>query len=452
VSWFDSFDTYATGVTSLLTRYPASTNSGDVRISQYGRRGGKALVLTPSNVAIRTTLARGISTPLSGREPYVRIGMAVYLLGGDSLNGPNEFGQQLFTVRVSAQHRSSVHVTYYEIGGVIQAYNDDTTWSPAKVPDFEQVDGIVENFVYRKPAIVIGVGSDGFLRISRAARQQPSPDFYNADFLIARSTRQMPFNQWCHLEFSIFMGTDGDPDGFIYGWIDGELAMQVNAVSLAVEADYDNLFYVSQRFAGLLTGPRVASGSHLFNADNRGYCDFTIPPYGTASLAADSPTTYSRMDDLYILTDPTTPDQPLGDLIGYPLPVIADGASQDSIIGGTSPAATHWQSVATDDGDVTRVAFGDEDDTDYYEPDDLDAGLTVKAVMVRATMKKSDGGAAQMALGITNTDGALEANPTDVTSSTAYGEYNVTFEKDPLGVDWTPTTVNDAEISARRVL
>lgn len=455
MSWFDSFDTYATGAVDLINRYPSSRENGvetgeaDVRISAYGRGGGKALLLNPGSVATSTALIRGIDTPTEGRSPYIRAGMAVFLTEGTTFIGGFNTGEPLFGLRVAAQHRPSPNVTYYEIGGVVQSLNNDLTWSPVAPPDFVQVTGTIEGLTYRREALVLGVSSDGFLRVSLASTEGILGGEF--DPFIARSTKQVPFDQWCHLELSLSMGTFGASDGFLYCWLDGELVMSVTNTSLAVEANYNVSPYTARTDARLLTAPREASGGQYFNADNGGYLDFVVYPYGTPRLG-DSATETNRLDDLYILTDPTNADQPLGDLVSILLPVVADGASQDSVISGTSPAATHWQSVATDDGDVTRVTFADAGDVDRYGMDTLDSGLTVKALQINARVKKSDGGAAVITLGAVNTGGTVEALGMDVTNTADYGTYSQTYEKDALGADWTPTTVNDAELRIRRVL
>ena len=451
MSWFDSFDTYPTGSVNLYEVYPKSImtapffptlNQATVTISANGRNGGKALVANLTSANYSTYLTRGIVGPTTGREPYVRIGMAVYMQGGSSLNAEHAPGQILFSLRVAAQHRPSVNVTYFEIDNVIQAYIDGVSWSPAKVPDGGQADGNIDNIPYRSDALTIGISSDGFLRASTRNTNWPSGIF---DPVISRSTVQMPFDQWCHLEFSVFMGTPDTDDGFIYGWIDGQLAMQITNVNLAIEAVYDNVFYRNPRLAEeLLTGPRVSSGSQLYNADNRGYIEFRLHP----STAGGT----NLIDDLYVLHDPTIPaNAPLGDLVGITLPVTADGAFQNSTIGGTSPAATHWQSVETDDGDVTRVEF-EEFDEDAYEHDTLDSGLTVKALRLSARAKKSDNGAGALTLTATNTDGQLLGDRQDVVSVSSYSTVSATFERDPLGAEWTPVSVNDTEIGIKRSL
>lgn len=451
MSWFDSFDTYPTGNVNIYENYPRTImtapflptlNAANVEISPNGRRGGKALVAnlsTGDGYAIYLT--RGIVGPTVGREPYVRIGMAVFLQGGDSLL--NSTGNVLFSLRVAAQHRESANVTYYEINNVIQAYVDGVQWSPAKVPDGKQVDGNIDSIPYRRDAFFIGVGSDGFLRASIGKEGSILANL--TETVISRSSVQIPFDQWCHLEFSVFMGTPDTNDGFIYGWVDGQLVMQATNINLAVEADYDNIFYRARTmFEQLLNGPRVASGSHLYNADNRGYIEFRLHP------AAGSGT--SLMDDLYVLHDPSIPGNvPLGDLVGIDLPVTADGNFQNSTIGGTSPAATHWQSVATDDGDVTRVEF-DEFDEDSYDHSTLSSGLTVKALRVIARAKKSDAGAGALSLTANNNDGGLLAERQGISSTASYITISNTFERDPLGAEWTPASINNTEIGIKRSL
>lgn len=452
VSWFDSFDTYATGTVNLYQTYPKSVmispfsgtlNQATVEISPDGRNGGKALIANMQSGAYGTYLTRGIVGPTSGREPYVRIGMAAYLTAGSSLNSEDGRGEVLFSLRVAAQHRESSYPPYYEIDGVIQSYVDGLTWQEAEPPDNAQEIGNINQLQYRKDALFVGVGADGFIRVSVGDR---SDSLGNGSHpIISRSTKQLPFNQWCHLEFSLFMGTPDTNDGFVYGWLDGELVLQLIETNLAVEANYDNILYRERTtFESLLNGPRVDAGSHLFNADNRGYVEFRLHPYNAGET--------NLIDDLYVLHDPSTPaNVPIGDLVGIDLPVNADGTFQNSTIGGTTPAATHWQSVATDDGDLTRVEF-DEFDEDAYDHESLDVGLTVKALRVIARAKKSDGGAGAIRLTATNGDGGLVAERQDVNSTAEYITISDTFERDPLGNEWTPITVNDSEIGIKRAL
>lgn len=456
MSWLDTFDSYGVGSTSLLATYPNSLPNANARLSAYGRNGTEALVLNnESTTGTARYYARGLETPTGGRTPYVRMGFAIYLNGGSRFTGDDSLGQRIVTLRVAGQRRPSPNVTYFEIAGVVQSLNNDNTWSAVAAPDYQQVTGVIEGCVYRRDAVMLGVSSDGFLRVSKS---NTDGIFGSQEPVISRSTKQLQFDQWSHIELSLYLGAPDSNNGYVYVWLDGELVGSATDVLFSPEANYNISLYSPQSCfpdVSLLSGPREASGGQYYNADNQGLYDFCIHRSGALAtgMGSDSPTFFNRLDDLYVITGPiaTAPNVPLGDLVARPLAVVADGASQDSTIGGTSPAATRWQSVATDDGDVTRVEMV-PDDADQYVPDTLTGSPTVAAVRVRATVKKSDGGAGGVAVGLTNTDGAVESNTLDVDSASAYEVVDATFVTDALGASWTPATVNDAELTLRRVL
>lgn len=97
-------------------------------------------------------------------------------------------------------------------------------------------------------------------------------------------------------------------------------------------------------------------------------------------------------DDLYILDSAgAVHNNFLGNLRVKTQVVIADGSNLDSSIGGTSPAATHWQSVNIVRTDDSKYVYSPTNgDYDLYDLDANQTGPYARAVQVRVVARQDD--------------------------------------------------------------
>jgi hypothetical protein len=177
---------------------------------------------------------------------------------------------------------------------------------------------------------------------------------------------------------------------------------------------------------------------------------------GSGGFSGISGTGWSgKIDDLYVLNkEGDTNTAFLGDVrVDYLKPNGA-GAYSDSVIQGTTPAPTRWQSVddQTPDDDVSRIALADPDDRDSYAHEDLPLEeATVFGVQHVIYAKKSESGLAGVVatqrLATTDDDAAITHYP-------AGGEYAYLlspFDKAADDSAWTKEKFDDSEFGLKRV-
>ncbi|MES2524031.1 MAG: hypothetical protein V4617_15095 [Gemmatimonadota bacterium] len=205
-----------------------------------------------------------------------------------------------------------------------------------------------------------------------------------------------------------------------------------------------------------VNGSTVLSGSGVRTINPSGL--LTAYPYATQfHLGGPAPGLSGqgwsgRVDDLYLLDATGAKNNSFrGDVrVAYRRPIGA-GAASESIIGGSAPAGTRYQSVddVTPDDDATVVELAADGDRDLYEHEDLpETEATVFAVQGVLLATKADAGIAtlthQQAVNGSDDGGAL-LHP-------AGGEYQyllTPFDQSADG-DWTLEKFNDSEFGMKR--
>jgi hypothetical protein len=159
------------------------------------------------------------------------------------------------------------------------------------------------------------------------------------------------------------------------------------------------------------------------------------------------------VDDLYVLNgDGARNNDFLGDLqVDLSKP---DGAGlrSDSVIVGTSPAATRWQSNLTADHGVTAVELDATDDSDSYTFEDLPYDTAeVFGVQLVTQARKSDGGPIRLTL--TNDVDAVDVDALPVKLSVSAGDvfaYQHAALDEAASGPWTLARFQDSEFGTRR--
>jgi hypothetical protein len=160
-----------------------------------------------------------------------------------------------------------------------------------------------------------------------------------------------------------------------------------------------------------------------------------------------------RVDDLVVLnTSGAANNDFLGDVRVDYLKPNGSGYVSDSVIGGSSPAATRWQSVddVVSDGDATFVELEEVGDKDSYAHENLlFDSATVFAVQHIIAAAKSETGLA----GIRGTQRVNSINANGSTMYPAGGEYVYLLSAFDTSADgsWTLTKLNDSEFGMERM-
>jgi hypothetical protein len=174
---------------------------------------------------------------------------------------------------------------------------------------------------------------------------------------------------------------------------------------------------------------------------------------GQASTAGSPKYYYS---DLYINdTTGTVNNDFEGDINVDYFPVNGAGASQQSTIGGTTPAATRWQGVddagsaGPDDGVTLNVLATGQKDTFTINASSLPASATVKSAQVIARAASDNAGI--------NTDrviarsGTTEAESADLSVVTTWQTLTYIAETDPAtSAAWTVSGLQAMQVGLRK--
>ncbi len=121
------------------------------------------------------------------------------------------------------------------------------------------------------------------------------------------------------------------------------------------------------------------------------------------------------------------------------------GASTQFTIGGTTPAATNWQSVngTNPNENVTFVESSTVGHKDLYAFTDLTGSPTIRAARLLVSARSDDGGARGLAG--TCTSGATASNGTTLALTTSYVYAKALYETDPnTAAAWTVANLNAA--------
>jgi len=326
---------------------------------------------------------------------------------------------------------------YTRLAGQIRCYNIGSASydSFAEEPDGSQVIEVLQNYIYRQLTMSCGVNRDGNLKIIRGDYLE-TPG--GAEPAVLVSDKRVPFNRWVQLEFEVDMGTFIVP-GYVKVHMDHEMIIDEPA-SFIMEANTEFLGH-TQSGDGSVPDPNSANGCTVFNADSRGFHDVEIYEGHAGGCL---------LDDFYLFADPpVTVGVPLGDLRAVPVAIDGDGATSESVIGGTAPEATRWESVVTDDDDVTQVEFPDMHREDLYTHAALGAGPTGRGFIVSATVGKSDDGPAEIALRAD--DGSTEVDVAVVpVVNEAFTQVAATYWETPSAGPLDVTEFNNLSVGIRR--
>lgn len=139
----------------------------------------------------------------------------------------------------------------------------------------------------------------------------------------------------------------------------------------------------------------------------------------------------------------------LGDKRLYPLLPTSDQAATWDATGAGSTNADRVDDAlsAAADGDTTYVSTAVVE-SDYYEMEDLPAGVTgIVGVVVAAEVLKTDGGALAGDFVVTMKSGTgTTADSSAITVVTTYQEKQEMFLTEPGGASWTESKVNSARL------
>lgn len=171
-----------------------------------------------------------------------------------------------------------------------------------------------------------------------------------------------------------------------------------------------------------------------------------IEGYGFGGTNRGSVAVLAYIDDMYCMDTASGSNTGfLGNARVKSQMMIADGSNIDSTIGGSAPAATHWQSVRNQSFDDTQyVAEPTVGEFDWYEVDpNLNNGV-IYALQTRVVARQDD--ATQRTM-----KGRLKSS-TSIVSGTeyflnqTYTHYTDVFELDPdTGIGWLPAQANANE-------
>lgn len=166
-----------------------------------------------------------------------------------------------------------------------------------------------------------------------------------------------------------------------------------------------------------------------------------------------APNVAAKVHDIYLVNASGTRNNTfLGDLAVDYLKPDGSGFASDSVIIGTSPAATRWQSVddATPDDDETAVEFAAEGDADSYSHEDLPYDeATVLAVQGVVYARRQDAGLGAFVhttrVNATTAEGSITHYP----AGGEYAYFTTPFDESADGA-WTKALFDDSEFGVTR--
>ena len=154
------------------------------------------------------------------------------------------------------------------------------------------------------------------------------------------------------------------------------------------------------------------------------------------------------IDDLYVLdSDGGVHNNFLGNLRVKTQVAIADGSHIDSSIGGTSPAATHWQSVNVLRTDDSKYVYTPTNaNYDLYDLDPNQTGPYARAVQVRIVARQDDATQRTIKAKL-KTATSLNTGATQFYLNQNYNHWTQIWNVNPdTSTDFTTSEVNGLEI------
>lgn len=127
---------------------------------------------------------------------------------------------------------------------------------------------------------------------------------------------------------------------------------------------------------------------------------------------------------------------------------IADGSNIDSIIGGSAPAATHWQSVINKLADDTKYVYisnANVGDYDTYDMDPIITSPAVFALQTRIRARQDD--ATQLTIKAIVRSAGTDYEGLEWPTTETYNDFFDMWEVDPAtSLGWSMTTANAIEL------
>jgi hypothetical protein len=151
-----------------------------------------------------------------------------------------------------------------------------------------------------------------------------------------------------------------------------------------------------------------------------------------------------HFDDLYVNdTSGGVNDSWLGNVRVKTQFMIANGFTNDFSIGGTSPAATHWQSVLNQNLDDTKFEYSPNiGDIDLFTPDPNLNSPLVHAVQVRMALRQDDA-TQRVARALVRVSGTNYVGSVDQYTNQTFTMYRERWQLNPnTGVSFTGAEVN----------
>jgi hypothetical protein len=181
------------------------------------------------------------------------------------------------------------------------------------------------------------------------------------------------------------------------------------------------------------------------------YADCVMIGYRSTSVA--SPKIHFEIDDVFVNDDTGSENNTWsGNLRVKTQFMIANGATDNFTIGGTSPAATHWQSVLNGNMDDTKFEYSSTiGNIDLFTPDPNLNSPLVRTVQVRMGLRQDDA-TQRMAHGMLRISGTNYEGTTDQYTNQTYTFYKQRWELNPAtGVSFTGAEVNGLQAGVKLV-
>lgn len=261
----------------------------------------------------------------------------------------------------------------------------------------------------------IAVSSDGMMHVVRGCALELGANSTDSQLMASSAAGAMPFNQWAFVEMKV------TPTSAI---------VRVNGV---VVINYTGGSTIQNGMPSVFTQFYIGGGGFSGGGGTEGWT-------GT-------------VDDLYVFNGSgTTNNDFIGDVrVEYKKPNGA-GNSSMSVIGGTAPAATRWQSVddGQADGTATYVSLLADNDKDSYTHEDITYdGAVVYGVQGVIAVRKDDSGLA--AVRHTQRVNTLDDEGPNLYPAGGEFAYQLTQFDESADGAWTKDKFNDSEFGVKRV-
>lgn len=190
---------------------------------------------------------------------------------------------------------------------------------------------------------------------------------------------------------------------------------------------------------------------HVVSANTRNQSSPTVPAYcdmaGPAAGGADNFSAY--VDDFAVWDDEgDTCNDWLGTNRIKAMLVIADGDNIDSTIGGSSPAATNWQSVLNANMDDTKyvyIPYTDVGNFDLYDVNPIISAPIVHAIQIRVSARQDD--ATQLTLKTLLKSGTTTSEGVEEHMAQDYNFWYTKYEVNPdTGFGFTQSEANAIQV------